>query len=157
MHNGATLCLTAVSVHGPLLGGGRNQHRPSHGAGLPQWRPERADRRRQARRLTLQNRVRIQGVIRRSVLEADLIETDFELFGEQHRHGGVDALPHFDHRHHERHHALSIDADEGIRRKRRRRRLGERRALAQRNREVDDQAAGERRARLDETAPIESN
>jgi len=86
-----------------------------------------------------------------------LLEADFELFGEQHRHGGVDALPHLDHRHHERHHALSIDADERIRRKRRRRRLGERGALAQRNREVDDQAAGERCARLDETAPIESD
>jgi hypothetical protein len=27
------------------------------------------------------------------VLEADLIKAEFEFFGEQHRHGGVDALP----------------------------------------------------------------
>ena len=90
------------------------------------------------------------------MLEADVIETDFELFGEQHRHGGVDALAHLDHRHYERHHALSIDPDKRIRRKQRRRRLGERGALAQRNREVDDQAAGERCAHLDEAAPTES-
>src|SRR5258706_12555784 len=88
VHNSATLCLTTVSVHGPLLGGGRNQHAPSDGARLPQWDPDRADGRRQAGRLTLQNRVRIQSVIGRSALEPDLIEAEWELFGNHDRHAG---------------------------------------------------------------------
>ncbi len=56
------------------------------------------------------------------MLEANLVETDLELFGEQHRQGGIDALAHFRHRHDQRYNVLRIDADEGVRRKRRQRR-----------------------------------
>ena len=48
------------------------------------------------------------------MLHAHLVELDAEFLGQQHRRAGVDGLAHLDHRHHEAHAAVGIDADEGI-------------------------------------------
>ena len=51
------------------------------------------------------------------MLQRHLRKIGVELFGQNHRHRGVDALPHLDLRHDQRGLAGIIDADEGIGRK----------------------------------------
>ncbi len=51
------------------------------------------------------------------MLQRHLREIGVELFGENHRHRGIDALAHLDLRHDQRGLAGMIDADEGVRRK----------------------------------------
>ena len=54
----------------------------------------------------------------------DLIQSDFQLFGQQHGHRCVRALSHFDLVHDQRDPAVPADADERVRREDRRRCLG---------------------------------
>ena len=115
MQDRAVLRPARAGVHAPLLGRSLDQQHAAYRAGLAQRRPEGADRGREARRLNVENRIGIQRVVGRSVLESNLVQPDLQLLRQQHRHGGVDALAHLDHRHDQRHGALTIDADEGVR------------------------------------------
>ncbi len=143
-------------VDAPSLGRGRNQQRATNRTGLAQGRPERADGARKAGRLRVENRVGIEGVIGRSMLEPHLIEADLQLLRQQHGERRVDALPHLHHRHHQRHRTLSIDADESVGgeggRCRVRRQAG---AQQRRQGDVEDKATAERGANLEDVAAIE--
>ena len=72
------------------------------GAGLAQRRPERADRIGVAGHLDPEDRIAVELVVRRRVLDRDLGPVRVELFGEDHRDRGVDALAHLDLRHDQR-------------------------------------------------------
>ncbi len=78
------------------------------------------------------------------MLQHDLRVIGIELFGENHRHSGIDALPHLDLRHDQRGLARMIDADEGIRREFAVRRVG---SLFRFVRRADRQMEGERESR----------
>ena len=66
--------------------------------------------------MVTEERVCVQLVVRRRVLELDLIQSDLELFRQQHWHRGVRALSHFDLAHDQGHAAIPADANEGVRR-----------------------------------------
>ena len=76
-------------------------------AGLAQAASRTRGPRSTARWSGLQHRVGVQRVVGRRVLEPHLIEADLQFLREQHGNGGVDALAHLDHRHHQRHDALA--------------------------------------------------
>ena len=48
------------------------------------------------------------------MFEMDLAQIHLQLFGEEHRQGGVGALPHLDLVHDEGHAPLTVDADKGV-------------------------------------------
>ena len=48
------------------------------------------------------------------MFEVDLGQIHFQLFGEEHRQGGVGALPHLDLVHDEGHAPLTVDADKSV-------------------------------------------
>jgi hypothetical protein len=87
-------------VHLPLRGGRRNEERACDSTGLAQRQPERAHRGGQSGSLHVKDRVRIERVIRRGVLDFHLFESDLEFLRQKHRLRRVDALPHLDHWHH---------------------------------------------------------
>ena len=72
-----------------------------------------------ARHLSADERIGIELVVRRRVLDRDLVDIDLELFGDQHRDRGIGSLSHLDDRHHERDFAGAIDAQKRVRRERR--------------------------------------
>jgi hypothetical protein len=106
-------------VDAPLLGRGCDQQRAGDRARLAQRRPEGANRRRHAGQLAVEDRVGVERIVGRGMLQLDLIEADFQLLRQQHGERRIGALPHLDHRHHQRDCALAVDADEGVGRKRR--------------------------------------
>ena len=71
-------------IDAPLLGRRRDQQGAGDRAGLAQRRPEGADRGRKAGRLDVQDRIGIERVVRRRMLEPDLIEADLQLLRQQH-------------------------------------------------------------------------
>jgi len=102
-----------------LLGRGCDQQRAGDRAGLAQRRPEGANRGRHAGQLAVEDRIGVERIVGRGMLELDMIEADFQFLGQQHGHRCVDTLTHLDHRHHQRDCALAVDADEGVGCKRR--------------------------------------
>jgi hypothetical protein len=111
----------------------------------------------EARRLHVEKRILIQCIVRRSVLQPDLVETDLQLLSKQHSERGVGALAHLDHWHHQRHRSLAIDADEGVWSEARRR-LGRRPSGAKRGRQGngESKAASKGGASLEKAAAVES-
>jgi hypothetical protein len=63
------------------------------------------------------NGIPIKLWVGRSMFQAHLFQVDFELFGDQHRDGGIGPLPHLNIRHGQNDTPIALDADEGIRRK----------------------------------------
>jgi hypothetical protein len=51
------------------------------------------------------------------MLQPHLTQGHLQLFRNEHRYGGVSALPHLDVRHDQRHRAIATDANESVRRK----------------------------------------
>lgn len=66
----------------------------------------------------MQDRIGVERIVGRGMLQLDLIEADFQFLGQQHGHRCVDTLAHLGHRHGQRDVAGSLDADEGVGRKR---------------------------------------
>ena len=123
-----------VGHHSPLRPARRRVHVPrrccgghEHGArrrpGAAQRLVEHPHGSRGARFLIAEERIGVELVVGRSVLEPDLVQSDLELFRQQHGHRGVRALTHFDLRHDERDPAVGADANERVRRENRRSRL----------------------------------
>ena len=141
-------------IDAPALRRGRNQQDTADRAGLAQLRPASTDRRRKPRCLNAKESVGVE-LTGGCMLQPDLVEADLQLLRQQHRQRGVRSLPHLDHWHHKCHHALAVDADEGVWREGRRR-LVSSPARAQQRRQCD----GERKAAanggtgLEETASI---
>ena len=98
----------------PLRRSGLHQHGARRRPCNAQRLPERADGIGIARDLNTKNWIAVELVARRGVLEHNLSEIGVELFGQNHRHRGIDALAHLDLRHDQRRLAGMIDADEGI-------------------------------------------
>ncbi|MNV30589.1 hypothetical protein D3C71_1218660 [compost metagenome] len=89
-------CRAAFSGrHLPDARGSVDQHRTGCSACLSQWEIEGADRRRSAGDLALKDRLVVGRRIGRRQRDLNLVEADFELFGEKHRLGCRDPLPHF--------------------------------------------------------------
>jgi len=86
------------------------------------------------------------------VLEMNLVETDLQLFGQEHGHGGVGSLSHFDFVHDQRDAPIAVDANEGIGEE------GAGRSLrrGQRKSKADEQPAAGGGARLQEGATGQS-
>ena len=103
----------------PALCRSRHEHRSRGRTGLPQRQPSPAYRVGVARRLHAQQRVRIQLFVGRSMFEPHLLQVHLQLFGDQHRDGGVGALPHLDIGHGQDNLPIAADAHEGVGRKRR--------------------------------------
>ena len=84
-----------TAIHIPFIGGGRNQHLAHLRATDPQLLPTVTHRRGTTRKLgTANQRVAIQLRVGRGNRDLDASEVDVELFSNQHRHRGVNALPH---------------------------------------------------------------
>ena len=86
------------------------------------------------------------------MLEPHLFQVDLELFGDQHRDGGVVALAHLDIGHGQDDLPVAIDADEGVGREV----AGVGRfglVVRERQAQAQQQAAAGRRSRLQEPAP----
>ena len=106
----------ACRIDLPLLRGGLDQHGARARAGSAQMRPPRPDRIGIAGGLNAEQRIAVELVAGRCVLQRHPREIGVELFRQNHGYRGVDALPHLDLRHHQRRLAGWIDADESIRR-----------------------------------------
>jgi hypothetical protein len=104
----------ALGVDLPLRGGRSHQQRARHGARLAQHGVGAARAGRAPGDLAAEQRHAVQGLVGRRVLHAHLVELHAQLLGQQHRGAGVDGLAHLDHRHHEPHAAVGVDADEGV-------------------------------------------
>ncbi len=62
----------------------------------------------------MEQRIGVEGIVGRRMLQLHLIEANFQFLRQQHGERRICALPHLDHRHHQRHHALPVDADESV-------------------------------------------
>ena len=98
----------------PALGRSRHQHRSRGRTGLAQRLPRPADRVRVAGGLHPQQRVGVELLVGRRVLQPHLLEIDLQFFRDQHRDGRVGALAHFDIGHGQRNLPVGRDADEGV-------------------------------------------
>ena len=106
---------TGVLIHTPGLCRRRHEHDSSGGPGPAQWLPERAHRGRTPCYLNpCEYRIRIELVVRRCRFEVDLVDPHLQLLGDEHRHGGVGALPHLDLRHAQGDAAVAIHSDEAV-------------------------------------------
>src|SRR5258705_493654 len=104
----------------------------------------------------MKNRIRVKRVVRRRVLEVNLVEPNLQLLCQQHGQGGIDTLSHLDHWNNKRYLALPIDADEGVLRKCRRGcRCRGRGPCNKRQRETDRQAPAEQGAGSKEAPTVE--
>ena len=99
----------------PRLGCRGHEHRPRGRAGAAQRLVERAHGRRGARLLIAEEFVRVEVVVGRRVLDLDLIQSDLQLLGQEHRHRRVRALPHFDLTDDQGDPAIPADANERVR------------------------------------------
>ena len=102
----------------PALGRGRHQHGSRGRTGLAQRLPRPADRVRVAGRLHPQQRIGVELLVGRRMLQPHLVEIHLQLFGDQHRDGRVGALAHFDIGHGQHDLPVGRDADEGVGRER---------------------------------------
>jgi hypothetical protein len=109
----------APRVHAPPGGGGADQHATGYGARFAQHSPLRSGTGRAPGDLPAQQRNAVERLIRRGMLDGDLIHADVELFGQHRADTGVDPLAHLDARHHQAHRPRGVDSDEGVRRERR--------------------------------------
>ena len=93
----------------------------------------------------------VELLVGRRVLQPHLLQVHLELFGDQHRDGGVGALAHLDIGHGQDDLPVAADADEGVGREAVG--VGRPSPLAERQAEAQHQAAAGGRAGLQETAP----
>ena len=99
----------------PSLRRGRDEHRPRGRAGLAKRLPCGADGVGVAGRLqAAEQRVAVAFWVRRRMLQPHLRQVHLELFGDQHRDGGVGALTHFDIGHGQDDLAIRSDPDERV-------------------------------------------
>jgi hypothetical protein len=99
----------------PLTRSGLDQAGTRGRSSLAQRLPESADGIRIAGGLDAQHRIEVQLLVGRRVLDAHPLPVRVEFFCDDHRERRVHALPHLDLRTDERHCALTVDADEGVR------------------------------------------
>jgi hypothetical protein len=99
----------------PALCRRRHEHRSRGRAGLAQGLPRCAYRVRVAGCLyAAQQGIAVELFVGRSMLQPDLFEVHLQLFGDQHRDGGVGALAHLDIGHGQDDLPVAFDADEGV-------------------------------------------
>ena len=101
----------------PFLRRRPDQHRSGNRAGLAQQQPVRARTGRPASRLLAQKRRRVELVVRRRVLEDNLVEPQIQFLGDQRGLGGIDPLTHLHIGNDETHGSGSVDTNEPVRRK----------------------------------------
>jgi hypothetical protein len=116
VYYGAVLGAAGRRIDLPALRGRLHQHDARRCARLAERNVHAANRGRGAGHLDADERIDVDLVVRRRMLDGDLVDVDLQLFGDQHRQRGVGALAHLDHGHHERHLARAIDAQERVRR-----------------------------------------
>ena len=95
MQHRAFLCLATVRRDSPLLGGSGDKQHPSSSSRLAQGFPVTGHRGRATGYLEAKHGIWITLVIGWRMLDMHLFKADFQLFGNQRRHGGVGPLPHF--------------------------------------------------------------
>ena len=96
MNHLAALRAARCRVDFPALCRRPYEHGPGDGAGLAHLLPRTAHGVRIAGRLDAQQRICVELFVGRRVLQLHLLQVHLELFGDQHRHGGVVALAHLD-------------------------------------------------------------
>ena len=112
-----TLPSDAVQLAGstsPLRGRRLDKHRPHRRASGAQRFPESANGIGIAGDLDAEDRIAVELVVGRCMLEHDPCVITIELVAKDHRHRGIDALAHLHLGHDQRRFARTIDADEGI-------------------------------------------
>ena len=102
-----------VRVYLPGLGGGGQQHLPSHRPGLPQLGPGIANRGAAAGALGAEQAIDI-GRISGGEPGGELVQFHLQLLGDQHGQTGHDALPHLGAGDLDHNAAVAMDAQPGI-------------------------------------------
>ena len=98
----------------PALCRRRDQHGSRGRAGLAQRLPRPAYRVRVAGCLHAQQGIGVELFVGRSMLQPHLFQVHLQLFGDQHRDGGIGALAHLDIGHGQDDLSVAADADEGV-------------------------------------------
>ena len=137
-------------VHLPGVGRGSDEHFTRRRAGLAHRFPVAAHRRGSARRLDAEDRVLV-GVVRGSLLEADLRPVRLEVLGDELRDRGEYALAHLGQTDDHRDRVVGRNPEERVGLKRHGRRIGRPRRPGQRDTEY--QSASDDGAGLQEIAP----
>ena len=119
VHDHTLFRATGGRVDVPTLSGCTHEHDASRRACATQRDVGAANRRRTAGHLHADQRIHVDLVVGRRVLDRDFVDVDLELFGDQHRNRGIRPLSHLDDGHHERDLAGAIDAQKRVRRERR--------------------------------------
>ena len=153
VHDHAVLRTTGGRSDVPALRGCRHEHDPRRRAGAAQRDVRAANGSRTARQLSADERIRIDLVIGRRVLDHNLVDIHLELFGDQHRQRRVGPLTHLDDGHDERDFARAINAQEGVRRERRIGRESVAYLAARRQAEAKQQTAADGAGRGEKVAP----
>ncbi len=152
----APLGATGCRFDLPFLGGRRHQHGSRGRTGLAERLPRGADRVRVAGCLHAgQQRISVQLFVRRSMLQPHLFQLHLQLFGDQHRDGGIGALAHLHIGHGQDDLPIGRDADEGVGREA----IGAGRlrfAICERQGQAQHQAAARGRSGPQEAAPGET-
>jgi hypothetical protein len=139
----------------PALRRRRHEHGPRGRTGLAQGLPRGAYRVRVAGCLHSQQRIGVELFVGRSMLQPHLFQVHLQLFGDQHRDGGIGALAHLDIGHGQDDLPVASDADEGVGREA----IGAGRfgfAVGERQAEAQHQAPARGRSGLQEGAPGET-
>ena len=111
----AALRPTGCGINIPALCCRRDEHRSCRRASLAHRLPRRAYRVRVARCLdAAQQRIAVKLFVGRSVLHPHLFQVHLQLFGDQHRDGGIGALAHLDIGHGQDDLPVALDANEGV-------------------------------------------
>ncbi len=105
----AALGATALRIGVPDLGRRLHQQGTGARAGLAQGHPECPHRVRIAGHLETKSRIVVQLIVRRGVFHDYLLHRGIELLRQNHRDGGIDALPHLHLGHDQRHDRLLVD------------------------------------------------
>ena len=140
----------------PALCRRRHEHGSRGRAGLAQGLPRRAYRVRVASCLHAgQQGIAVELFVGRSMFQLHLRQVHLQLFGDQHRDGGIGALAHLDIGHGQDNPPVAFDADEGVGREA----IGVGRlgfAACERQAQAQHQASARGRSGLQETAPREA-
>ena len=106
-----------IRIHVPAIRRGTNQQVASARSGLAQRHPERTNRIGVAGDLDPEDGIAIARLIGRRSFDGYPVPVRVELFRQDHRNRGVDALPHLHLRHDQGHKSIAVDANECVRRK----------------------------------------
>ena len=149
MKDFAALRVTRGGIHLPALGGSCDQHGSGSRTGLAQGLPRRAYRVRVASGLQpTQQGVAVELLVGRSMFQPHLFQVHLQLFGDQHRDGGVGALSHLDIGHGQDDLPIASDADERVGRERRA--CGAFGCMSSPRPKADEEPSAQRRARTQE-------